>query len=156
MANRNENRGGGKREHVRDVMTPNPHTVTQKDKIVDAARIMAREDTGVVPVIDDGRKIVGLITDRDIVVRLIAEGRNASDATVNDAMSKSVRSVKEDTPISEVMALMSSAQVRRVPVVNSSDELVGIVSLADLATETASDNRVGQTVEDISKGSGNN
>jgi CBS domain-containing protein len=157
MANRNTNRGGGNSsQHVREVMTPNPHTVTQKDKILDAARIMAREDTGVVPVVDDGRRIVGLITDRDIVVRLVAEGRDASGATVNEAMSKSVRSVKEDTPISEVMQLMSSAQVRRVPVVNNSDELVGIVSLADLATENASDGKVGQTVEDISKGSGNN
>lgn len=152
MTNRNENRG----QHVREVMTPNPVTVTRKDKIVEAAKIMAREDTGVVPVVDDGRKIVGLITDRDIVVRLVAEGRDASGATVSEAMSQSVRTVKEDTPISEVMELMSRAQVRRVPVVNNIDELVGIVSLADLATETASDGKVGQTVEDISKGSGNN
>jgi CBS domain-containing protein len=86
----------------------------------------------------------------------VAEGRDTSGAKVSEAMSQSVRSVKEDTPVSEVMALMSSAQVRRVPVVNASNELVGIVSLADLATETASDGKVGQTVEDISKGSGNN
>ena len=155
MANRNANGGGRSTQHVREVMTPNPQTVTQKDTIRDAAQIMAREDTGVVPVVD-GRKIVGLITDRDIVVRLVAEGRDASGATVTEAMSKSVRSVQEDTPVSEVMELMSNAQVRRVPVVNSSDELVGIVSLADLATETASDNKVGQTVEDISRGGGNN
>jgi CBS domain-containing protein len=142
-------------QHVREVMTPNPHTVTQKDSIADAARIMAREDTGVVPVVD-GLTIVGLITDRDIVVRLIAEGRDTSGATVNEAMTKSVRTVKEDTPVSEVMELMSSAQVRRVPVVNNSNELVGIVSLADLATETRSDNKVGQTVENISEGKGNN
>jgi CBS domain-containing protein len=157
MANRNTSDGGGNSsQHVREVMTPNPHTVTSKDTIQDAARIMAREDTGVVPVVDDNRKIVGLITDRDIVVRLVAEGRDASGATVNEAMSQSIRSVKEDTPISEVMELMSNAQVRRVPVVNNSNELVGIVSLADLATENASDGKVGQTVEDISKGSGNN
>jgi CBS domain-containing protein len=142
-------------QNIRDVMTPNPQTVTQNDSISDAARIMAREDTGIVPVVD-GRKIVGLITDRDIVVRLIAEGRDASGAKVNDAMTRSVRSVQEDAPVSEVMQLMSSAQVRRVPVVNRSNELVGIVSLADLATETASDGKVGQTVEDISQGGGNN
>ena len=68
--------------HIRDVMTPNPVCVSEKDSIRDAARIMAREDTGVVPVVD-GRKIIGMITDRDIVVRLIAEGKDLSSARVN-------------------------------------------------------------------------
>ena len=142
-------------QHVRDVMTPNPQTVGAKDTIRDVARIMASEDTGVVPVVD-GNKIIGMITDRDIVVRLVAEGRDPAGATVNEAMTKQVRSVQEETPINEVMELMSRAQVRRVPVVNKNDELVGIVSLRDLATETNQDGKVGQTVEDISRGGSNN
>jgi CBS domain-containing protein len=148
---RNQKSGGGSRS-ARDVMTPNPATVSEKDSIRDAARIMAREDTGVVPVVD-GRKVVGLVTDRDIVVRCVAEGK--ADATVRECMTTSVRSVKEDTPVTEVLSMMSSAQIRRVPVVNSSDELVGIVSIGDISTETNQDGNVGRTIEEISNGPAN-
>ena len=141
--------------HVRDVMTPNPECVSEKDSIRDVARIMKEQDTGVVPVVD-GKRIIGLITDRDIVVRGIAEGRELSSVTVNEIMSKSVRTVKEDTPLTEVLDLMSSAEIRRVPVVNGNNELVGIVSLGDIATNSSSDGRVGKTVENISEAPPNN
>jgi CBS domain-containing protein len=140
---------------VRDVMTPDPQCVSEKDSIIDAARIMQSSDTGVVPVVD-GKKIVGMITDRDIVVRLIAEGKDVGKARVNEAMTKSVRKVDEDSPISEVVELMSNAQIRRVPVVNNKDEIVGIVSLADLANSTTPTGKVGKAVEEISEGPGNN
>jgi CBS domain-containing protein len=141
---------------VRDIMTSNPETCRPNDSIRDAARIMAERDTGVVPVVDDNRKILGMITDRDIVVRLVAEGKDPAKAHVNEAMTKSVRTVKEDMPVDEVTRLMSNAQVRRVPVVNQRDEIVGIVSVGDLATETGDRGKVGHTVEKISQGSGNN
>ena len=144
-----------KNRHVRDVMTPNPECVSERDSIRDAARIMKDQDTGVVPVVD-GKKVIGLITDRDIVVRGIAEGRDVSNASVNELMTKNVRSVKEDTPLNEVLDLMSSAEIRRVPVVNANDELVGIVSLGDIASNTNQDNRVGKAVEDISQAPPNN
>jgi len=140
---------------VRDIMTRDPECVTGRDTILDAARIMAKRDTGVVPVVD-GKKIVGLITARDIVVRLVAEGKDLANAKVNEAMTKSVRSVKEDTPIDEVLQLMSRAEIRRVPVVNANDEIVGIVSIGDLAVETNQDNKVGKTIEDISEARPNN
>jgi CBS domain-containing protein len=140
---------------ARDVMTANPSTVSEKDSIRDAARIMASEDTGVVPVVD-GRKVIGMVTDRDIVVRLVAEGKDPAEARVNEYMSRSVRSVKEDTPVSEVLRVMSTAQVRRVPVVNASDELVGIVSMRDISAETNQDRNVGKAVEQISEGPANN
>ena len=143
-------------ERVRDIMTSNPETCRPSDLIRDVARIMADRDTGVVPVIDDSRKIIGLITDRDIVVRLVAEGKDPAKAHVNDAMTKSIRSVKEDTPLDEVTRLMSSAQIRRVPVVNQRDEIIGIVSVGDIATETGDRGKVGHTIEKISEGSGNN
>lgn len=143
-------------EMVRDIMTSNPETCRPNDSIRDAARIMAERDTGVVPVVDDNRKILGMITDRDIVVRLVAEGKDPAKAHVNEAMTKSVRTVKEDMPVDEVTRLMSNAQVRRVPVVNQRDEIVGIVSVGDLATETGDRGKVGHTVEKISQGSGNN
>jgi len=150
-----ESKRNGSSRSARDVMTANPSTVSQKDSIRDAASIMAKEDTGVVPVVD-GRKVVGIVTDRDIVVRLVAEGKDPSTSKVSECMSKSVRSVKEDTPVDDVLALMSSAQVRRVPVINSNDELVGIISIGDISKESNEDNRVGDTIGQISAGRANN
>ena len=143
-------------QQVRDLMTRNPRTVTEKDSVLDAARIMRDQDTGIVPVIDNGRKIIGLITDRDIVVRAVAGGRDINGIHVNEVMSKSVRTVKEDDSVRDVLNVMSGAQVRRVPVVNRNNELVGIVSMKDLATETSATGKVGKTVENISEGRGNN
>ena len=141
---------------VRDVMTRDPQCVGQGDSVVDAARIMQSADTGIVPVVDDGRKIIGMITDRDIVVRLIAEGKDVQKARVNEVMTKSVRKVSEDAEINDVVELMSNAQIRRVPVVNKNDQIVGIVSLADLANGKTQTGKVGKTVEQISEGPGNN
>lgn len=141
---------------VSEVMTPDPQCVSEKDSVVDAARIMQSADTGIVPVVDGDRKIIGMITDRDIVVRLIAEGKDVQKARVNEVMTKSVRKVNEDAQINDVVELMSSAQIRRVPVVNKNDEIVGIVSLADLATGKTETGKVGKTVEQISEGPGNN
>ena len=141
--------------HVRDVMTPNPQCVTERDGILQAARIMRDEDTGVVPVVE-GKKIIGLITDRDIVVRAIAEGKDVNNVRVNEVMTKQVRSVKEDTTVDEVLGLMSSAEIRRVPVVNNINEIIGIVSIGDLSTRTDKDNKVGRAVEEISEAPPNN
>ena len=155
MADRNQKTGGADSRHIRDVMTPNPECVSEKDSIRDVARIMKDTDTGVVPVVD-GKKILGLITDRDIVVRGLAEGKNLEDLRVNELMTKNVRSVREDATINETLALMSSAEIRRVAVVNASDELVGIVSLGDISRDANVDGKVGQTVEQISEAPPNN
>ena len=150
----NQQKSGPGSRHIRDVMTANPASVSEKDSIRDVAKIMAREDTGVVPVVS-GKKIIGLITDRDIVVRLVAEGKDPGNARVTEAMTKSVRSVREDAGVNEVLELMSKAEIRRVPVVNQNDELVGIVSIGDIS-KTNQDNKVGQTVEKISQAPPNN
>ena len=141
--------------HIRDVMTANPACVSAKDSIRDVARIMAREDTGVVPVVD-GKKVIGMITDRDIVVRLVAEGKDPSNAKVNEAMTKNVRSIKEDSTINDALQVMSNAQIRRVPVVNNNNEIIGIVSMKDIATESRESGKVGKAVEEISEGPANN
>ena len=141
--------------HIRDVMTPNPECVTGKDSLRDVARIMKNQDTGVVPVVD-GKKIIGLITDRDIVVRGLAEGKDLESTRVNELMTKSIRSVREDSTVNEALELMSSSEIRRVPVVNQNDELVGIVSLGDIASQTNQDGKVGKTVENISEAPPNN
>jgi CBS domain-containing protein len=140
----NENR------HVRDVMTPDPQCVTEKDNLREVARIMKDQDTGVVPVVDGGRKIIGLVTDRDIVVRCLAEGKNPLEARVNEVMSKSVRKVQEDATVNEVIGMMKSSEVRRVPVVNRNNELVGIVSMGDIAVEGDHKMKVGEAMSDIS------
>jgi CBS domain-containing protein len=148
MANQNT-------RQVRDVMTSNPETVSERDSLRDVARIMKDRDTGVVPVVD-GRKIIGLITDRDIVVRGLAEGKNLESATVTDVMTRQVRSVRDDSSVNDALELMNRADVRRVPVVNAQDELVGIVSLGDISINTNKDDKVGKTVESISQAPPNN
>ena len=150
---RNEKSGSGR--HVRDVMTANPECVSEKDSLRDVARIMKDQDTGVVPVVD-GKKIIGLITDRDIVVRGLAEGKNLENARVNEIMTRSIRSVREDASVNEALQLMSSAEIRRLPVVNSNDELVGILSLGDIAEQGNQDGKVGKAVESISEAPPNN
>ncbi|MBV9495823.1 MAG: CBS domain-containing protein [Acidobacteria bacterium] len=143
-----------KNQLIRDVMTSNPRTVSESDSVRDAAAIMASEDAGVVPVVD-GNKVVGVITDRDIVVRLVAEGKDCTTARVSEAMSRGVKTVREDTAVDEVLRMMGSAQIRRVPVVGANDELVGIVSIGDLAKENK-DDKVGQAIENISSAPANN
>jgi CBS domain-containing protein len=154
MAQNDRKSGSGSR-HVRDLMTPDPVCVSEGDSIRDAARIMAREDTGVVPVVD-GKKIIGMITDRDIVVRLVAEGKDPSSANVKEAMTKNIRAVKENDTVNDVLSVMGSSQVRRVPVVNERNEIVGIVSMGDLAISGNEDGKVGQAVEEISAAPPNN
>ena len=141
--------------HIRDVMTPNPECVSEKDSLRDVARIMKDKDTGVVPVVD-GKRIIGMITDRDIVVRGLAEGKNLDNVRVNEIMTKSVRSVREDATVNDALELMSGAEIRRVAVVNTNDELVGIVSLGDISTNTNADGKVGEAMEQISQAPPNN
>ena len=144
-----------KDQHIRDVMTPNPECVSDKDSLRDVARIMKDQDTGVVPVVD-GKKIVGLITDRDIVVRGLAAGRDLANTRVNELMTKDVRSVREDSTVQDALDLMGNAEIRRVPVVNGNNELVGIVSLGDIASQGNQDGKVGKAVEQISEAPPNN
>jgi CBS domain-containing protein len=142
-------------QQVRDVMTANPQTVTEKDSVLEVARIMRDKDTGIVPVVD-GKKIIGLVTDRDIVVRCIADGKEIKNCSVNDVMTRKVRTVNEEDSVRDVLNVMSIEQVRRVPVVNRNNEIVGIVSMKDLAEESTDERKVGQAVEDISRGPSNN
>jgi CBS domain-containing protein len=134
--------------NVRDVMTSNPRTVAPNDSIQVAARIMKEEDCGVVPVVENG-KPVGIITDRDIVIRAVAEGGN--DRSVREIATSDLVFVKPDTSTRDAEKLMSQRQVRRLPVVEN-DRLVGIVSLGDLAVKEGRDSRTGDTLENISEG----
>jgi CBS domain-containing protein len=134
--------------NIRDVMTSNPRTVSPEDTIQNAARIMRDEDTGVVPVVENG-KAVGIVTDRDIVVRAVADGQ--LDRPVREIVSGDVITARPDMSTKEAAQLMSEHQVRRLPVVEN-ERLVGIVSIGDLAVKEGSDKRVGDALQDISQG----
>jgi CBS domain-containing protein len=134
--------------NIRDVMTSNPRTVAPGDSIQNAARIMRDEDTGAVPVVDNGRA-VGIVTDRDIVVRAVADGE--LNRPIRDIVSGDVIAARPDMSTKEAAQLMSEHQVRRLPVVEN-DRLVGIVSIGDLAVKEADDKRMGDTLQDISEG----
>ena len=134
---------------IRDVMTPNPRTVSPNDTIQAAAQIMQAEDTGAVPVVNDGR-VLAVVTDRDIVVRVVAEGGSFSSPVGNIA-SKSVVCADPEMSTREAGELMSEHQIRRLPVVEN-ERLVGIVSIGDLAVKEDIDSRWGDTLQNISEG----
>lgn len=135
--------------NIRDVMTPNPRTISPDDSIQSAARVMRDEDTGAVPVVENGRA-VGMVTDRDIVVRAVADGGELN-RPVRDIVTSRVISVTPEMSTREASELMSEHQVRRLPVVEG-DLLVGIVSLGDLAVKEGKDKRAGDTLQSISEG----
>ena len=135
--------------NIREVMTPNPRSVSPSDSIQNAAAIMRDEDAGAVPVVDNGRA-VGIVTDRDIVVRVVAEGGQLN-SPVRDIVSRSLVSASPDMSTREAADIMSEYQIRRLPVVEN-DRLVGIVSIGDLAVKEGKDGRIGDTLQHISEG----
>ncbi|HVT44946.1 MAG TPA: CBS domain-containing protein [Thermoanaerobaculia bacterium] len=142
---------------VREVMTRNPECVTENDPIQHAAKLMLSCDCGSIPVVEseDRKRIIGMVTDRDIVVRLVAKGSSLGEAKVSDAMTRKAYTAHETDSLDTVHKIMSDHQVRRIPIVDQNDELVGIVALADVATHnTRRDDfevKVAQTVEEISE-----
>lgn len=136
-----------------DVMTKNPAVCEPGDTVVRAAEVMKQEDVGSVPVVESAasRKLVGIVTDRDLVVKVMAGGRNVTQATVKDAMTANPASCREDDEVGKAMQVMAERQVRRVPIVDATGRLAGIIAQADVATRVNSDNQTGQLVEAISE-----
>jgi CBS domain-containing protein len=138
---------------AQDIMSKNPRTVTPETAIQEAARLMKDEDVGVLPVVESAssKRLVGMITDRDITVRVVAEGK--ATASVRDAMTSGVRTCKADDSAKDVMELMGREQVRRVPIVDDRGELIGIVAQADVVLE-GDDKRAEDAIEKISQPGG--
>ena len=134
---------------IKDAMTSNPKTVTSDQTVVDAAKIMKQEDAGVVPIVD-GDRLVGVITDRDITITVIAEGKDPQSTTVTEIASRDLVTVDPQQDLDEALRLMAQHQVRRLPVVEEDGRLVGILAQADVATH-ATPERTGEVVEEISK-----
>ena len=135
--------------NIREVMTTNPRCVGPDDTLQMAARIMREEDTGVVPIVENGRP-VGLVTDRDIVIRAIADG-SGSDKRVREIATSDLVCATPDMSTKDAERIMGERQIRRLPVVEN-DRLVGIVSLGDIAVKEGRDGRTGETLESISEG----
>ena len=134
---------------IKDAMTSNPKTVTSDQTVVDAARIMKQEDAGVVPIVD-GDRLVGVVTDRDITITVVAEGKDPQSTRVTEIASRDLVTVDPQQDLDEALRLMAQHQVRRLPVVEEDGRLVGILAQADVA-QHATDERTGEVVEEISK-----
>ena len=119
---------------VSDVMTRNPRSLRPTSTIVLAAQVMEELNVGVIPVCE-GDKLVGMVTDRDIVVRGVAESMDAGTATLADVMSTHVRTAHENDDVQQTLATMGQNQIRRMPVVDAQGRLIGIVSLGDIAAK---------------------
>ena len=132
---------------VSEAMTAQVATASPKTTIAEVARTMALIESGAVPVMDDG-KVVGLITDRDIVIRVVAKG-GALDGPVSEVMSDDIESCKEDDNVADAAAKMGSHQIRRLVVLNEQGGLAGILSLGDIAQDYGA-KAVGKTLEEIS------
>ena len=117
---------------ISEIMTPNPDVIDPKASIREAAKRMRDDNVGALPVCENGR-LIGMVTDRDIVMRAVAEDRTPSQTTVRDVMSERIIYCFDDDDIESAARCMAKHQVRRVPVLNRDKRLVGIVSLADLA-----------------------
>jgi CBS domain-containing protein len=168
-------RGERSRLRCRDIMTRDLAVSTRDTAITEVALMMKQEDTGVIPVVEydvrpgngnaeeagrkyEGRnysrgKLLGLITDRDIVIRAISEGKDCTAVRAEDIMSVDIHTVHPNDRVVDVIRKMGDKQVRRIPVVNENNYLVGMISMADVAVETREDRELADALEDISKGS---
>ncbi|MDF2591899.1 MAG: putative signal-transduction protein with domain [Clostridia bacterium] len=134
---------------IKEIMTTDVRAISATDSISEAANIMKQLDVGAVPVLDN-HILVGMITDRDLVLRAVAEGKN-SDERVSTIMTKDITSVTPDMDVHKVADIMASKQIRRVPIVDNG-RLVGIVSIGDMAVEDIFENEAGEALHTISMG----
>jgi len=162
------------RLRCRDIMTRDLAVSTRDTTLPEIALMMKQEDTGVIPVVEydvqggngkleterkyEGRnynrgKLIGLITDRDIVVRAVADNKDCASVRAEDIMSVDIHTAKPNDRVVDVIRKMGDKQVRRIPVTNDNGYLVGMISMADIALETRQDRELADAIEDISKGS---
>lgn len=136
-------------KQIRELMTENPRSIEADRPVIEAARVMRDDDVGLVPVVE-GDRLVGTLTDRDIAVRVVAEGKDPQSTSVGEIASTDLVTVDPDQELDEALRLMAQHQVRRLPVVEEDGRLVGIVAQADVARH-GDDRETGQVVEQISQ-----
>jgi len=135
---------------AKDLMTANPQCCNADTTLNEVAKLMLECDCGEIPVVDANKKLIGVVTDRDIVCRIVAKGQDPCGMTAQDAMTQPVISVKEDCTLDDVVKTMEEHQVRRVPVVDASGCCCGIISQADVAM-VASESETGEMVKEVSR-----
>lgn len=136
-----------------DVMTKDVVVCTPQDTVMEVAQLMKKEDIGPVLVVDshDSRTLVGIVTDRDIVIKVIAEGEDTRNTRVNDVMSKKLVTCRADDDVDVAMQAMAQYQLRRIPVVGDNMRLQGIISQADVATRVDEPGKTAEVVREISE-----
>jgi len=136
-------------QSIKDVMTSNPCSIDADKSVAYAAKMMRDEDVGVAPIVEDD-KLIGMLTDRDIAIRVVAEGRNPDQVIVRDVASKQVVTIDPQQGLDEALRIMAKHKVRRLPVVEEDGKLVGVVAQADVARK-GDDTKTGKLVEEISQ-----
>jgi CBS domain-containing protein len=141
---------------AKDIMTKDPSCVTPDTPLRDAAKMMQRDDVGMLPVVESkgSKKLVGVITDRDITIRHVAEGHASPDCPVREAMTERPVTSREDDDLDDVMKIMGREQVRRIPIVDERGSILGVVAQADIVRDAKDDKRAERTVEKISEPGG--
>ena len=136
----------------REIMTPNPEYVLPSDPVMKAAQLMKSEDVGPIPIVDDkdGKRLAGIVTDRDLAIKVVAEAKDPRTTLVKEVMTDDVVTCKENEDVNNALKLMQENQVRRIPVVDQSDHLLGIIAQADVATRLGKAQTTGKVVEGIS------
>ncbi|RZA33032.1 MAG: CBS domain-containing protein [Lysobacteraceae bacterium] len=136
--------------NVQSVMTSNPACCTTTTPLREVAQMMVDRDCGQIPVVDEAGSLVGVVTDRDITVRMVASGRDTNASCAADAMSSPAQTVRVDSPLKDAVCLMEASKIRRVPVVDGNGKLAGMVSLADLAL-SGKDEATMEVVREVSE-----
>jgi CBS domain-containing protein len=136
-------------KQISELMTANPCSIDADKSVTYAAKMMKDEDVGLAPIVE-GDRLVGTVTDRDIVIRVVAEGKDPESVTVREIASTQLVTIDPQQDLDEALRLMAKHQVRRLPVVEEDGRLVGVVAQADVARE-GQDTKTGQVVEEISK-----
>jgi CBS domain-containing protein len=135
---------------IAEVMTKRPRAVTPQTSVREAARLMEEEDVGSLPVVDEGTRLIGIVTDRDVALRVVGHGLDPERTRVDEVASKEVYVLTPDDDLDEALKVMAQQQVRRLPIVARENELVGMIAQADIA-QGAKEKQAGEVVEAISQ-----
>ena len=136
-----------------EIMTTNPECCLPTDPVMKAAQLMKSEDVGPIPIVKnkDDKKLAGIITDRDLAIKVVAEARDPKTTPVEQVMTEDVVTCEANDDLQKALRLMQDYQIRRIPVVDKSDHLLGIIAQADVATRLGSPQTVGRVVEQVSQ-----
>lgn len=135
---------------VRDIMTNPAISVTGEDTVCEAARIMQAHNIGALPVVSEKNTVDGIVTDRDIVLRTVSRGKDACEMKVKDIMTTEVEKITPDTDIKDAVKRLGTDKIRRVPVIEK-NELVGMLSIGDIATQSGFNAEIAEAICEISK-----